>query len=331
MNRSRSSRGKAPQRRGVRIEQRPQDRRKGRFRRTLLARQDDHRIGTAIAQASQSPGDHQHEIGIGLDVEERTQGFDRAAAHRDRHRLHAGRAAKANGRVVDDAPAGGVHLHRAPCFIAEVEIEPAVEPADANMDLPFRRIEMRLGLDDVQRRLKRFRTWRTAHLLEESAGEPAAEALAADRPGFAMAIDIEVGEAGAVRCVEQFGGLGEADQDIGLRRPAPACIAIFLGDGVIEGRHPASGLLQLRAQRLEGGAVVRLERRERFQRLRYEGRARIVRRLLGQSGEWIGNLLGNVDGVGDQLIGFKDGVRVHRAPSVKKGVGTLSRSLKSMP
>ena len=241
MNRSRSSRGKARKRRGVRIEQRPQDRREGGLRRALLARQHDHRIGTAIAQAGERPGDHQHEIGVGLHVEERSQGFDRSAAHRDRHRLHAGSAAEANGRVVDDAPAGGVDLHRAPCFIAEVEIEPAVEPADADMDLPFRRIEMRLGLDHVQRRLQGLRTRRAARLLEEAAGEPAAKALGADRPGFAMAVDVEVGEAGAVRRVEQFGGLREVRSGY---RPASArarCVAVFLGDGVIERRHPAPG------------------------------------------------------------------------------------------
>jgi hypothetical protein len=119
----------------------------------FIAGQHDHGIGTAIPKARKRPGDHQNEIGVGLDVEERPQGFDRAAVHRDRHRLHAGRAAKANGRVVDDAPAGGVDLHGAPCFIAEVEIEPPVEPADADMDLPFRRIEMRLGFDHVRRRL----------------------------------------------------------------------------------------------------------------------------------------------------------------------------------
>jgi hypothetical protein len=71
-----------------------------------------------------------------------------------------------------------------------------------------------------------------------------------------MAVDVEVGEAGAVRGVEQFGGLGEADQDISLRRPAPACIAAFLREGVIKRRHSATGFLQLRPQRLEGGAVV---------------------------------------------------------------------------
>ena len=176
------------------------------------------------------------------------------------------------------------------------------------MDLPFRRIEMRLRLDHVQRRLQRLRTRRAARLLEEAAGEPAAKALGADRPGFAMAVDVEVGKAGAVRGVEQLGGLGEVDQDIGLRRPAPAWCPALLGDGVIERRHPASGFLQLRPQRLEGGAVVLLQRRERLQRLRHEGRAGIGGGLLDQSGKRIGHVLGGVDGVGDQVLGFNGGV-----------------------
>ena len=71
-----------------------------------------------------------------------------------------------------------------------------------------------------------------------------------------MALDVEVGETSAVRGMDQFSGLREADQDIGLRRPASAYIATFFSDGVIERRHPASGLLQLRPQRLEGGAIV---------------------------------------------------------------------------
>ena len=56
--------------------------------------------------------------------------------------------------------------------------------------------------------------------------------------------------------------LREVDQDVGLRRSAPARVAVFLGDGLIERRHPAAGLLQLRPQRLEGGAIVLLQRRE---------------------------------------------------------------------
>lgn len=115
----------------------------------------------------------------------------------------------------------------------------------ALMDLPFRRIEMRRGLDHIQSRLKSFRTRCAARLLEVAAGEPAAKTFGANRPCLAMAVDIEVGEAGAVRRVEQFGGLGDADQDIGLLGTAPACITAFFADGVIESRHPATGFLQL--------------------------------------------------------------------------------------
>src|SRR4051812_49510323 len=122
------------------------------------------------------------------------------------------------------------------------------------MDLPFRRIEMRLGLDDVQRRLQRFRTRCAARLLEEAAGKPAAKTLGANRPGLAMTLDVEIGEADAVRGVEQFGGLREYNQDIGLLRPAPACIAIFFGDRIVKRRHSAPGLLELRPQPLECGA-----------------------------------------------------------------------------
>ena len=149
----------------------------------------------------QRPGDHQHEVGVGLDVEERAQRLDRSAAHRHRQRLHPGGAAEAHRRIVDHPPAGGVDLHRPPRLVAEVEIEPAVQPADADMDDAFRRIEMRLGLDHVQRRLQRLRTRRALGRLEEAARQPAAEALGADRPGLAMAVDVEVGEAGAVRRV----------------------------------------------------------------------------------------------------------------------------------
>jgi len=60
-----------------------------------------------------------------------------------------------------------------------------------------------------------------------------------------MAVDVDVGEGGAVGRVEQFGGLREVNQDIGLGRPAPAPahISTFLGDRLIERRHPASNLL----------------------------------------------------------------------------------------
>ena len=109
---------------------------------------------------------------------------------------------KTNGRIVNDAPAGGVDLDGAPILIAKVEIEPPVDPADADMNLPFQRVEMRLGLDHVKRRLQGFRTRRAARFLEEAPRKPTPETLGADRPGLAMAVDVEVGISAAVRCVE---------------------------------------------------------------------------------------------------------------------------------
>ena len=165
---------------------------------------------------SQRPGDHQHEVGVGLHVEEGAQRLDRSAGHWHRQRLHPGGAAEAHRRIVDHPPAGGIDLHRPPGLVAEVEVEPVVQPADADMDDTFGRVEMRLGLDHVERRLQCLGTRRALRRLKEAACQPAAEALGADWPGLAMAVDVEVGEAGSVRRVKQLGRLREVDQDIGL-------------------------------------------------------------------------------------------------------------------
>jgi hypothetical protein len=58
-----------------------------------------------------------------------------------------------------------------------------------------------------------------------------------------MAVDVEVGEAGTVRRVEQLGGLRKVDQDVGLLRPTPARYTAFLRDRLIDRRHPAPGVL----------------------------------------------------------------------------------------
>jgi hypothetical protein len=44
----------------------------------------------------------------------------------------------------------------------------------------------------------------------------------ADRPDFAMAVDVEIGEAGAVRGMEQLGRLRQPNQDVGLLRATSA-------------------------------------------------------------------------------------------------------------
>jgi hypothetical protein len=70
-------------------------------------------------------------------------------------------------RLENTAPAIVEHGVASPG--AEVEIEPTVQPADANMDHALRRIEVRLGLDNVERPLQRLRTWRPSRCLEEAA------------------------------------------------------------------------------------------------------------------------------------------------------------------
>src|SRR5205823_5693817 len=95
---------------------------------------------------------------------------------------------------------------------------------------------------------------------EEAACQPAPEALGTDWPGLPVAIDVEVCEASSVRRMEQLRRLRQIDQDIRLRRAAPAGVAAFLSDSLVERRHSCSRSLQLSTQCLERGAVVFLQR-----------------------------------------------------------------------
>ena len=79
------------------------------------------------------------------------------------------------------------------------------------MDHAFGRVEVRLRLDDIERRLQRLGTRRALRRLEIATRQPPLETLAPDRPGLAMPIDAEVGEAGAVRRVKQLGRLRQVD------------------------------------------------------------------------------------------------------------------------
>src|SRR5262249_32266840 len=128
--------------------------------------------------------------------------FDRPASHRYWQRQHPGGPAEAYRRGVDHPPAPAVDLYRPPRFVAQVEGDSTVQSADPKVDDAFGGVAMRLCFDHVERRLQRLGIWRAIGLLEESAGEPAAKALGADRPGFAMTVDIEVHETGAVSGVE---------------------------------------------------------------------------------------------------------------------------------
>jgi hypothetical protein len=62
--------------------------------------------------------------------------------------------------AVNDKPSGCINLNHSPRLVTKIEIKLPVMPADSDMDQAFGRVEMRLRLDHVQRRLQRFRTRR---------------------------------------------------------------------------------------------------------------------------------------------------------------------------
>src|SRR3954452_15139837 len=119
-------------------------------------------------------------------IEEGPQSLDRSAGHRLRQRLHPGCATKSYRWIVDHSPTGGIDLHRPPGFIAKIEIQSIVQSTDADMHLPFGRIETRLGLDHINCRLQRLVTRRALSRHIEAMRQPFTKTLRADRPGFAM-------------------------------------------------------------------------------------------------------------------------------------------------
>src|SRR5262245_46681978 len=66
-----------------------------------------------------------------------------------------------------------------------------------------------------------------------------------------MAVDFEIGVAGAVGRVEQGSLCRQRDQDVSLLRLAPARIAIVPRQSLVEYGHSTTRCLQLRTQRLE--------------------------------------------------------------------------------
>ena len=111
----------------VGVQQRPQDRREGGLRRSLLARQHQHGIGAAISEPGEHPRHGEHEVGVGGDVEEGAQPLDRSTRLRHGQRLHAGGATETNRRSVDNPPAGSVDLDGPPRIVTKVEVELVIQ------------------------------------------------------------------------------------------------------------------------------------------------------------------------------------------------------------
>ena len=148
-------------------------------------------------------------------------------------------------------------LDRAPFGVAEVEVELAVQTGDTGMNLALVGVIMGFGFNHVERRRHGFRARSAVSLVEESPRQPAAESPRTNEPRLAVALDVEVGVAGQVGRMKQIGGLGEPEQDVGLRlrpRVGDAASALF-GERVIERGDAAAGALESGPQGLEGGAI----------------------------------------------------------------------------
>jgi len=106
---------------------------------------------TLIPETRQGPRNNQDEVILGLDVQEVTKVVNGPAGFGFRQSLHPGGAAEAHGRLIHYLPPVGINLHGAPCLVAKVEVELAVRPGDAKVNISLRPVEERLGLDDVER------------------------------------------------------------------------------------------------------------------------------------------------------------------------------------
>ena len=133
-----------------------------------------------------------------------------------RERPHGFGAAKADQRTVDDAPALRVDLHRAPKGVAEIEIDAAVELADADEDFPLGRLEAGLRFERVERRLQGLGARRAARVVEKALRQPVTKPSRPDRPCLTVAVHFNVGVTVAVRRVKQFGGHGRVHENVGL-------------------------------------------------------------------------------------------------------------------
>src|SRR3954463_11423841 len=120
--------------------------------------------------------------------------------------MHAGAAAEPDGRVLGDTPSVGADFDATPELIRQIEVDQAVLLGEADRDLALRTIELRLRLQHIERCVERSRARRIPGPLVVLLAQPGPKALAAKRPGFAVAVDDEIGKTGAVAGVKEPGG-----------------------------------------------------------------------------------------------------------------------------
>jgi hypothetical protein len=96
---------------------------------------------------------------------------------------------------------------------------------EANRDLALRAVKLRLRFDHIEGSVQRARARCVPGPLVVLLTQPCTKAFAANRPGFPVTVDDEIGIGGAVGRVEEPGGGCDIQQDIGAAhgvRPSPA-------------------------------------------------------------------------------------------------------------
>jgi hypothetical protein len=83
------------------------------------AKLTDSWIRPAIAQGRELPRNHQHEVGIGLDVEECAQLVDGATFDGHGQGTHAPRSPEPHRGPFDYAPSVGIDFNGTPCVVGE--------------------------------------------------------------------------------------------------------------------------------------------------------------------------------------------------------------------
>src|SRR5262249_38838729 len=123
----------------------------------------------------------------------------------------------------DDLPSVRPYLDGSPIFVGEVEIGAAVAFSHAHVNRALRGVKLGARLDQIDRRPDCLRARSAAVRLIVSTPQPIPKLPAANRPGFTMSVDREIGEGRAVGIVKQrFGRPGKGQGE----RPLLWCFAV---------------------------------------------------------------------------------------------------------
>jgi len=94
----------------------------------------------------------------------------------------------------------------------------------------LRTIELGLCLKPIEGCVQRGRARRIPGALVVLLAQPGLKALASKRPGFPVAVDDEIGKAGAVACLKELGGHCDIEEDVRAAhcaRPSSALLTAF--------------------------------------------------------------------------------------------------------